>query len=87
MSQLIAILSAALLVLTAVNLGARGAQRRRRAEAEARDQERLVKYFREIKPDGVSPAIVRDADGRVDVFRGLRRYAPTGKRRRGARVR
>ncbi len=79
---------AALLIAGTTRLRTALADRRdRRQRAEAAELDRLTGYFRKIKPENAGPAIMRGKDGRVDVFRGLRRYAPSGKRRRGGRVR
>lgn len=62
-------------------------RRERRAKAEAAELARMTGYLKKIRPDSAGPAITRDRRGRVELFRGLRRYANKGaKRRRGAKI-
>lgn len=62
-------------------------RRERRALAEQAEYLRMTGWIKKIRPEDAGPAITRDKQGRVNVFLGLRRYVPTGKYRRGERVR
>lgn len=60
-------------------------RRDRRQAAEAREYARIIGWMKKIRPDGAGPAIQRDEHGNVELFRGLRRYARTGRRTRRSR--
>lgn len=88
MGQLIAVLGAVLLAALALTVPGRvSARRARRVAAEAAEYARITGWITKIRPKNAGPAITRDEHGRVDLFRGLRRYAPSGRRtRRGRKV-
>lgn len=60
-------------------------RRVRREVAEAAEYARITGWIAKIRPEDAGPAITRDKHGRVDLFKGLRRYAPGGRRTRRSR--
>ena len=86
MGTLIVLFATAWLVILALTLPVLiGNRRARRAAAEEAEYARITGWITEIRPAKAGPAITRDKNGQVDLFRGLRRYAPSGRRTRRSR--
>lgn len=84
----LAILLVTSFLIVAVRRGrtALAGRRERRAAAEAAEYARIIGWIKVIRPENTGPAITRGKDGRVEVFRGLRRYAGGRRTRRGRKV-
>jgi hypothetical protein len=62
-------------------------RRERRAAAEAAEYARMTGWIKKLSTENVGPAVTRDEHGNLVFFKGLRRYASTGRRtRRGRRA-
>jgi hypothetical protein len=86
LAPLLMLFTVALLVVFARRLRLTLTERRdRRLAAEAREYERMTGWVSKIRPDGAGPAITRDRHGRVELFKGLRRYSRKGPRGRKSR--